>query len=84
MFFMPCYGDQSGKRPMSIEHQITAICLTPLLHSTPGFHTDNITINLQEDVQPYHALGQLPLVLPTKGTSDSPRQTFFIHQTPIG
>ena len=28
--------------------QMTATCLALLLHSSPGFHTDNITINLQK------------------------------------
>ena len=37
-----------------IARQITAAHLAPLLHSIPGFHTDNMTINLPQDIQPYH------------------------------
>ena len=55
MFFTPHSGDQSGQAP-PIMHPITAVHLTPLLHSSQGFHTDNITINPPEDVQPYHML----------------------------
>ena len=51
MFFTPHSGDQSGWRPhpshvRKLPHASLCCCIP--LHSSPGFHTDNITINLQK------------------------------------